>query len=87
MVNVVVIIDKNGKEAYWSCCVLIIKNNCELNKLTRGREIMNENINTLKEKIEIQREKLKTTVENKRLDDIEVHKKSEKLDKLLNQYY
>jgi len=40
-----------------------------------------------KKKIEKQRKKLQKTVENKRLDDIEVQKESEKLDKLLNQYY
>ena len=50
-------------------------------------EIVNINTNTLKKKIEKQRKKLKITVENKGLDDRTVHKESEKLDKLLNQYY
>ena len=49
--------------------------------------ILDENNNTFKKKIEKQRKKLQKTVENKRLDDIEVQKESEKLDKLLNQYY
>ncbi|MFW6410146.1 MAG: aspartyl-phosphate phosphatase Spo0E family protein [Halanaerobiales bacterium] len=48
---------------------------------------MKENISTLREKIKKQRKKLITEVENKRLDDMEVLKKSEKLDKLITQYF
>jgi len=50
-------------------------------------KILNENTAILKKKIEKQRKKLKIIVENKGLDDGAVHKESEKLDKLLNQYY
>ena len=48
---------------------------------------MNGNTDTLKKKIEKQRKKLKKTVENLRLEDKEVQQESEKLDKLIYQYY
>ena len=48
---------------------------------------MNVNNDSLREKIEKQRGKLKKVAANKRLENKEVQQESEKLDELINRYF